>query len=223
MSYQIRPVKVHWGFFKNFSYLITDLATTATALVDPSWEFARINSVISEFQLNLTTILLTHSHIDHVNLVEAFVKRYHPKVYISGKESEYYKFKSPNLSLLQDNDQISLGRTLITCLETPGHSVGSMCFLLPEDLFTGDTVFIEGCGMCRTPGGDPREMYHSIQRIKETVPPEVKIYPGHSYGKAPGYPLSYLLAENSYFKFESEEAFVDYRMRPHQKRLFNFK
>lgn len=223
MSYQIRQVKVHRLNFKNFSYLIADLDTRETALIDPSWQFARINSVINDFQLNLTTILLTHSHFDHVNLVKAFVKCYHSKVYMSGKECEYYKFKSPNLNLLQDNSQIYLGRTLITCLETPGHSVGSMCFLLPAALFTGDTVFIEGCGMCKTPGGNPREMYRSLQRIKETVHPDVKIYPGHSYGKAPGYPLSYLLAENLYFKFDSEDAFVDYRMRPHQKGLFNFK
>jgi hydroxyacylglutathione hydrolase len=223
MPYQIQPIKVHYPFFKNFSYLITDLATKETALIDPTWEFAKIDSVITGQALNLTTILLTHSHFDHVNLVKAFVKQYQPGVYMSAKEIAYYQFKSPNLYPVQHNDEITLGDTTITCLETPGHSAGSMCFLLPDALFTGDTVFIEGCGMCKTPGGNPWEMYQSIQFIKERVAPEVKIYPGHSYGKAPGYPLSYLLTNNIYFQFDSGAEFVAYRMRPHQIGLMDFK
>lgn len=223
MPHQIRQIKVHYAFFKNFSYLITDLATQETALVDPSWEFKMINPVITGCGLNLTTILLTHSHFDHVNLAKTFVKLYNAKVYISEKEAAFYKFKCPNLYPLQDNDWIRLGETLITCLETPGHSVGGMCYLLPDSLFTGDTVFIEGCGMCNTYGGNPWDMYYSIQRIKEEVDPAVKIFPGHSYGKSPGYPLSHLLSDNIYFKFTSAESFVAHRMRPRQKGLLDFK
>lgn len=223
MPHQIHPIKVHFAFFKNYSYLITDLATKETALIDPTWEFTTINSIITGQGLNLTAILLTHSHIDHVNLVGAFVKQYQSKVYMSAKEIAYYKFKCPNLYPVEHNDPISLGETTITCLSTPGHSAGSMCFLLPDALFTGDTVFIEGCGMCKTPGGNPWEMYQSIQFIKEQVTPGVKIYPGHSYGKVPGYPLSYLLTNNIYFRFDSNTEFVAHRMRPHQIKLLDFK
>ena len=223
MSYKIHQLKVRFAFFKNYSYLITDPATKETALVDPAWEFAKINSIITESQLNLTSILLTHSHYDHVNLVKAFVKRYNARVYMSGKEIAFYKFKCPNLHPLQNDDRINLGGASVTCLETPGHSAGSMCFLLSDALFTGDTVFIEGCGMCKLHGGNPWEMYHSIQLIKAKTHPDVKIFPGHSYGKAPGYPLSYLLKENVYFKFTTAESFVAHRMRPHQTGLLDFK
>ncbi|HEX3047412.1 MAG TPA: MBL fold metallo-hydrolase [Bacillota bacterium] len=223
MSHQIHPVKTRFTFIKNYSYFIIDLSTGSTALVDPAWDFPQLNSVIISKDLKLTTILLTHHHLDHVNLVRPFIKQYQPTVYISQKEIARYKFRCPNLTPVQHNDQIEFGQTIITCLETPGHTAGSMCFLLPDALFTGDTIFIEGCGMCKTPGGDPWAMYQSLQMIKERVDPTVNIYPGHSYGKPPGYPLGYLLKENTYFLFNTGEAFVKYRMRPRQTRLFRFK
>lgn len=223
MPHQIHPIKVRFAFFKNYSYLLTDMGTKETALIDPAWEFAKINSVIIGQGLKITAILLTHSHFDHVSLVKAFTRHYYPRVYMSAKEVAYYKFKCSNLCPVEHNYQIKLGETTITCLETPGHSAGSMCFLLPDALFTGDTVFIEGCGMCQTPGGNPLEMYQSIQLIKERVDPGVAIYPSHSYGKEPGYPLRYLLANNLYFRFESGPEFVTYRMRPRQKKWFDFK
>ncbi|WP_268964163.1 MBL fold metallo-hydrolase, partial [Paenibacillus sinensis] len=79
-----------------------------------------------------------------------------------------------------------LGDTQITCILTPGHTYGSACYLTSDHLFTGDTVFIEGCGLCDTVGGDPEQMFHSIQRIKSAINPMVQIFPGHSYGKNPG-------------------------------------
>ena len=223
MPYQILPVKVQFAFFKNYSYVLTDLATMETAIIDPAWQLHRIQSIINRHGLNLTAILLTHSHFDHTNLVKPLVKRYQPGVYISSGEIARYKYKCPNLRPVEQDSRITLGETVITCLETPGHSAGSMCFMLPGALFTGDTVFIEGCGMCNTPGGDPFAMYQSIQRIKQWAPPDTAIYPSHSYGKPPGYPLSFLLKHNVYFRFESSADFVAHRMRPRQRKLFDFK
>jgi hydroxyacylglutathione hydrolase len=223
MSHQIQPIKTRFAFFKNYSYFITDLATKEAALVDPAWDFSKLNSVITGLGLKLTAILLTHSHYDHTNQVKPLLKHYQVTVYMSQKEISRYQFKCPNLTPVQHNGQITLGQTIITCLETPGHSAGSMCFLLPDALFTGDTIFIEGCGMCKAPGGDPWAMYQSIELIKENVDPAVKIFPGHSYGKPPGYPLRYLLKENGYFQFGSAAEFVQYRMRPRQTGLFKFK
>lgn len=223
MTCQIIPIKVRFAFFKNYSYLVTDLATKETAVIDPAWEFKKINSVITGEGFHLTSILLTHSHFDHTNLAKTFVKHYQPRVYMSAREIEYYRFNCPGLYPVEHNSLIKLGETIITCLETPGHSAGSMCFMLPDALFTGDTVFIEGCGMCNTPGGDPLAMYQSIQLIKERATPETAIYPSHSYGKQPGQPLSALLTGNIYFRFESSRDFVAHRMRPRQKRLFAFK
>ena len=97
-----------------------------------------------------------------------------------------------------------------------------MCYLLKDCLFTGDTVFIEGCGIAEAQTGAAGRLYNSIQKIKQNVDQTVLIYPGHSFGKAPGYPLSYLLENNIYFLLETEEHFVQFRTRKGQKGFFRF-
>jgi hydroxyacylglutathione hydrolase len=222
-SYQIKQIKVGAFFFLNFSYLIIDSISKQAAVVDPAWELEKIETALSENGAELTKILLTHSHFDHVNLVAPLQKRYHPQVYMSAAEIEYYNYNCDNLNPVRHLEAIQLGRTQINCLLTPGHTAGGTCYLLKDDLFTGDTIFTEGCGLCDSTGGSPEQMYHSIQMIKKLVHPETRIYPAHSYGKQPGYPLRYLFDYNLYFHFVTIEKFVQFRMRPNQKGLFDFK
>jgi hydroxyacylglutathione hydrolase len=223
MPHHVQKIKASFANIINYGYLVVDSASMNAALIDPAWEISKFQSIISDLGLRLTSIFLTHSHYDHVNLAETLANQYNAQVYMSKKEIDFYKFKCPNLNSFNNNDKIYIGQTSIICLETPGHTHGGICFLLSDSLFTGDTIFIEGCGICCNYGGDPQEMYHSIQFIKNNISPDVKIYPGHSFGKNPGYPLNYLLKENIYFQFESIEHFVKFRMRPSQPNLFDFK
>ena len=209
-------------FFKNYCYIIIDTTTNFTALIDPAWELSTIEEFLKKINANLVTILLTHSHFDHVNLVKPLLKEYDPQVIMSAKEIDYYKFTCRNLTPIENGDSLKLGNTDIKCLLTPGHTAGSTCFLLSDSLFTGDTIFTEGCGSCNTDGGSPEEMYSSIQMIKNTVLPDTFIYPGHSYGKTPGHSLSYLLKENIYFHIDKLEHFISFRMRKNQNNLLDF-
>ena len=77
--------------------------------------------------------------------------------------------------------------------------------------------------MCSTPGGSAMQMFESLQMLKNTIEPHVRIYPGHSFGEEPGRPMSYLLQQNIYFQIETPEQFVQFRMRPSQTHLFDFK
>jgi hydroxyacylglutathione hydrolase len=150
-------------------------------------------------------LLLTHSHFDHVNLVDSLVSKYADiQVFISSKEINCYGFKCKNLNPFNQFDLIKLGETEILCLITPGHTIGSTCYLLSNSLFTGDTIFIEGCGFPDIYSGDPEKMFESIQEIKSRINLNVRIYPGHSYGKEPGYPLKYLLKRNVYFQINKK-------------------
>jgi hydroxyacylglutathione hydrolase len=221
-SHSIYPLKVRYLGFINFTYIVMDNRTKQIAIIDPAWEFPKIEALLQTLEGNLTTVLLTHSHFDHVNLVNAILDKYNPSVYLSRREMKYYNFKCKNLNYFENRDKIMLGDTAISCMLTPGHTAGSTCYLLPDGLFTGDTVFIEGCGLCNAVGGDPEQMYHSIQMIKYSVDPGIKIFPGHSYGKKPGYTLNHLLRENIYFQINNKEQFIDFRMRKGQKNLFNF-
>lgn len=223
MSYQIHQLKVSFANFINYSYIIVDSATQKAALVDPAWDYFKIDSIITRYHLQLTSILLTHSHFDHVNLVRPFVHQYNAQVFMSAKEIDYYKFRCPNLNQLQNSEIIQIGETSVVGLETPGHTAGGMCLLLSASLFSGDTIFIEGCGICRTVGGDPQKMYNSLQFIKKNVDRDTKIYPGHSFGKKPGFSLESIIKENIYFQIESVEQFVAFRMRSRQSNPFAFK
>jgi glyoxylase-like metal-dependent hydrolase (beta-lactamase superfamily II) len=221
-GYQLHQIKVSFLSFKNYIYFIVDNASKQAAIIDPAWELNSILNVLKELDVKLTTILLTHSHFDHTNMAESLSDRFNAQIYISKLESTYYNFQCKNQNYIKHLDKINLGQTLIHCLLTPGHTAGSTCFLLTNSLLAGDTIFIEGCGICDTPGGNPEEMFESIQLIKRIVNPEVKVYPGHSFGKKPGYSLDSLMRENIYFQIEKKEQFVSFRMRNNQKNLFKF-
>ncbi|PEP92266.1 MBL fold metallo-hydrolase [Bacillus wiedmannii] len=222
-TYELYPFKVEFLFMRNNNYIIVDKATNQAAIVDPAWNLDKIKDEIHKLGVNLTTILLTHSHHDHVNKVDEILKQYSARVYMSAVEAKYYGFECGNLQTVQDGEVIQLGKTHITCLLTPGHTAGGICFLLTDDLISGDTLFIEGCGTCDNSGGSPEQMYKSFQKIRDVIPSHVRVYPGHTYSKDPGVPLDLVMATNIYFQFETEEQFVKFRMRKNQKNLFNFK
>ncbi len=141
---------------------------------------------------------------------------------MSCREIEYYGFHCERLNKVRHQDVIHLGNTSIQCLLTPGHTAGGVCYLLDDALFTGDTIFTEGCGICNLRGGDPEKMFESIQMIKKTVDPSVRIYPAHSFGKMPGQTLSSLMNENLYFIIPVKEHFVSWRMRNNFFGAFDF-
>lgn len=220
-NYEIIQLKSKSSPFSNYMYLILDKHSRKIAIVDPAWDLEIIEKWCSFLDADPVCLLLTHSHYDHVNLVDKIVNKYNSNVYMSEIEINFYKFKSKNLIYLQNNDVLHLGETQIQCIFTPGHTAGGVCFLLSDSLFTGDTIFIEGCGACNGYGGSPSQMFESIQKIKEMVSEEIQVYPGHSYGKRPGYSLKYLLKHNIYFGL-SRKHFIDFRMRKNQKNLFDF-
>lgn len=222
-TYNLYQLKVRTSAFINFNYIIVDKATGKAAIIDPAWEKERILSLFREISAKPDVILLTHSHHDHINQVDQLVEQFGSRVYMSAKEIDFYHFNCKNLHPTQDGESISLGQTPITCLLTPGHTAGGTCYLIPGSLFTGDTIFIEGCGMCSTPGGSPDQLFESIQRLKQTIGPHVRIYPGHSFGKTPGETMDSLFEENIYFQIESKEHFIQFRMRENQISLFDFK
>lgn len=207
--------------YYNYSYIGFGSETGDAFIIDPSWNFENIHKNLED--LNLKAVFLTHHHFDHVNLVEKIVDRWNVPVYISREEIDFYNFKCKNIKAAEDGEYASAGSLSVKCILTPGHTKGGMCYYTSGSLFTGDTIFIEGCGMCNLEGGDPHEMFLSIQKIRNSIPEETLIYPGHSYGESPGKTIKFLLNNNIYFSFTDLEKFVNFRMRKHQKGLFNFK
>ena len=138
---------------------------------------------------------------------------------MSSEEIVYYGFKCKNLIGLEDNEEIIIRDVSIKCMLTPGHTKGSMCYLLNNQLFTGDTLFAEGCGLCESKGSCPYEMFASIQRVKNDIHLETLIYPGHAYIYFPGLTLEEVTQNNIYLMIEDVDLFVNFRMRTNNNTL----
>lgn len=223
ITYEVHTLRTQSGGFENYCYIVTDTATRTALIVDPSWELSKITARLEQLGVSLTAILLTHSHFDHVNLVDPLLQLFKPSIYMSRREMEECSFRCKDMIPLQDEDEVVLGKTVIRCMLTPGHSPGGMCFLLPDSIFTGDTVFAEGVGICDSREGACLQLYYSVQKIKRTVSPTTRVYPGHSYGKPPGQTIDSLLSENIYFQFDNPDAFIKFRTRKHQKGIIHFR
>lgn len=222
-EYEQYEIKTFFLIWSNYTYIVLDKITNSAFIIDPSWELDKIVNQLNQLNVGLEAIFLTHSHMDHVNLVNPLVRIFNPTVYMSKAEIDYYKYRCSNLNALNDLDKVYVGSTEIESILTPGHTAGSMCYMLTESLFTGDTVFSEGCGMCYCDGGSAGQMFDSIQKLKAKLPVGIKVYPGHSYGKAPGQEMQQLIEENIYFLINDKEKFVNFRERKNQKGLLNFK
>ena len=83
---------------------------------------------------------------------------------------------------VNDGDILMLGNLEIKVLHTPGHTQGGVCYLIENNIFTGDTIFKGSVGRCDLEGGDFSQLVDSIQSKIYTLPDNITIYPGH--GKA---------------------------------------
>ncbi|PWU67371.1 MBL fold metallo-hydrolase [Gracilibacillus dipsosauri] len=221
MLYKQYSLKMTYQFFINYSYLIVEPNSRNAIVIDPAWELEKITKLLKKNNAKLRAILLTHSHYDHTNLVPTLSEAMQPDVFLSQKEINASGFRCERLHAINDNDSLSLGGLSFRCLLTPGHTTGSMCFYLGNSLFTGDTLFTEGCGVCIRPGGSPEAMYSSIQRLKREIKNDVCIFPGHSFGMPPGQTMEHLRKNNIYLQLNREH-FIKFRMRKNQLGLFDF-
>ncbi len=182
--------QIETGLMQNFNYLIGDSETHECAYVDPAWESDRLLKIARDDGFRITKILLTHNHFDHIEGVEAVVAATGAEVYINKNDDRPLRQGQGRLITLDDGQELKIGHLMVTALNTPGHTPGSTCYLVKdsktglEHLFTGDTLFQGNCGRSDLPGGDPRVLFKSLQRLK-SLDPSTKVYPGHDYGIRP--------------------------------------
>ncbi len=190
---KVEMIKV--GDMDNNAYLLTDEATGKCALVDPGFVCDALMNVVEQVKESLQYILLTHRHYDHILAARRVKEMTGAKICIHPKDA--CGLSSAGFSLAEhigvtqqaltpdftfvDNDKFKLGESTVFVLHTPGHTVGSVCFLCGDSLITGDTLFRFGQGRTDLPTGNQNQMYQSLKLLAD-LPGDYKVYPGH--GKA---------------------------------------
>ncbi|AHK79516.1 metallo-beta-lactamase [Ectothiorhodospira haloalkaliphila] len=205
------------GPMDNFIYLLEDKASRQAAIVDPAWEVDEALERARSLGLDITHILLTHTHQDHINGLDEVRAQTGAEVHLLQAEADYWGQAPTDAVLHNDGDEIRLGDTLIRVLHTPGHTPGGTCYHLGDDLITGDTLFVYGCGRCDLKQGDPKAMLRSLKRLRDELPGRTVIHPGHDYGVQPTSTLAEQAQGNPFMHFEDEAAFVHYRMEEHDR------
>lgn len=199
------------GTMSNFIYIIADDATKDAMVVDPAWDMDAIEKVLTDNDYQLTGILLTHSHGDHISALLDMVKKYKVPTYITRLEFRLGRARVTKPHYIEDGDTIALGNRTITVIETPGHTVGGVCYHIDNHLIAGDTLFIDGCGRCDFYESDAGAMWESLQKIKQ-LPDETIIHPGHDYGQKDTDTLGNQKQTNPYLLIDDKDFFVDFRL-----------
>tara|TARA_Y100000768_G_scaffold125079_1_gene92704 strand:+ start:704 stop:1378 length:675 start_codon:yes stop_codon:yes gene_type:complete len=205
------------GPMENFVYLIGSKSTREVALIDPAWNIDGLLNHIQERDLKLCSVLVTHYHPDHVGggmgghsiegLAELLEKET-VKTFVNKHEAEGLKkvtgLSDIDMNIVDSGDHLKIGENDIEFLHTPGHTPGSQCFKVNDNLISGDTLFIQGCGRVDLPGANSEDMFHSLRKLSK-LPDETIIYPGHNYGPKESESLDKVKEINSYLRIEDIE------------------
>lgn len=169
--------------------------TRQAAVIDPGGNADRVLASLEKDQLQLTVIINTHGHFDHVGANMALKEA-------TGAQLMIHKLDAPMLvhapqaaaawglqapdspapdRLLEDGDTIDCGNLQFKVIHTPGHSQGGCCFYIQEEdaVFVGDTLFAGSIGRSDLPGGDYDTLIHSIQTRLFALPDATRVYNGH--------------------------------------------
>ncbi|GCE11120.1 MBL fold metallo-hydrolase [Tengunoibacter tsumagoiensis] len=182
------------GDFEENCYLYACPHTREAAIIDPGDEPERILATIQELQLIPKYIINTHGHIDHICAIDAVSAVYpvplaiHPAdvpLYNDEETAQAYGHalpfvkRSPDI-LLNAGDTITFGTITLAVLHTPGHTPGGICLVHePYCVFSGDTLFYRSIGRTDFPGGDYKQIEHSIRHTLYTLDDELVVFPGH--------------------------------------------
>ena len=205
------------GPMENFVYLVEDRASRRAAVVDPAWDVPQVLELASRRGLRITDILLTHSHHDHINGIEDILRTSDAQLHLLKAEAQFWGSHLDLPTLHHGGDRIQLGDTEIEVLHTPGHTPGSACYRIADQLITGDTLFVFGCGRCDLRGGDPEQMFHTLKDMKRDLPGNTLILPGHNYAVKPVSSFGEQMEGNPFLHFEDPDRFRQYRMHYHDK------
>jgi hydroxyacylglutathione hydrolase len=183
------------GPFQENCYVMGDEESGEGAIVDPGDEATRISLAVEQTHLEISQILITHAHIDHVGAVAALVDEYSCPVLMHA-EAEPMLEQLPTQALMmglrfgkvpavdhriEDEEVVEVGGLKLASLYTPGHAPGHLAFYVESEgvVFAGDALFAGSVGRTDLFGGNMEVLLRSINERLLMLPDETKVYPGH--------------------------------------------
>lgn len=173
----------------NTFFLINEL-TKQAVVIDGGENYKKVKQVEESLGVKIVALLLTHAHFDHSGNAKK-LQDDGAKVYISSIDAPKlnndgnlgYRFgrKFENLiadHLLENNEELNIAGIKIKAIATPGHTDGSMTFMVDNMLFTGDTLFLESVGRTDFPTGDKNQLINSVKMLF-SLDSDYQVYPGH--------------------------------------------
>jgi len=161
-------------------------------VIDPGGDADEILAAVERLELDVTHIIDTHGHPDHVAANAAVREATGAALYIHPADRAMIESPDPMLAAMvggmgalspdgtcDEGDVLQVGSLAVRVVHTPGHSPGGVCLSVGDDLFTGDTLFAGGIGRTDLPGGSWPELERSLRRLLDEFPPHTRVHPGH--------------------------------------------
>ena len=160
----------------NYIYLLRNEHKNITSVIDPG-EAEPVINFLNNKRWHLDEVVNTHHHHDHVGGNRKLIDIYKSKLIAPSYENN----RISNIDIVvSDNETINITGISTKVFHTPGHTLGHVCFYMPEEkcLFSGDTLFYLGCG--RVFEGTMNQMWTSLLKLK-SLPEDTSVYCGHEY------------------------------------------
>ncbi len=187
------------------SYLIGCPDGCVAALIDPEIrQIDRYRGSLARGGLTLRYVIDTHTHADHFSAAREIGESLDVPV-VAHRDSP-----APYADLrLQDGDMLVVGTLKMQAIHTPGHTRDSMCLLMGDRLFTGDTLLIGATGRTDLPTGDPEALYDSLFDGILKLDPALKVFPAHDYKQKGSSTIAEELASNPRLQKRGRAEFVE--------------
>ena len=194
------------GVCQTNCYIINNKDTNEAMIVDPGDQAEDISMRCRMLGVVPKAILLTHGHFDHMMAAGKLKEEFHIPIYAAEKEVPLLADARANLSamwarpvcikpdcLVKEGDELDICGFSITVIETPGHTIGGVCFYIPEEevLLSGDTLFCGSFGRTDFPTGSMSVLARAIREKLFQLPDVTQVYPGHESSTTIGYEKRY--------------------------------
>ena len=178
-------LKIHTlvlGSYQTNCYIIHDESSKSCCVIDPGYTPDVILEELHRLGLTLEAVLLTHCHFDHVGGVKELAAETGCRVYLCPEDLTMPPmFTGGRLHYThtyEEGDTLSLSGLTIQVIHTPGHTPGSVCLLIENTMFSGDTLFAGSCGRTDLPGGNWTAIRKSLIRLS-SLETNYWVRPGH--------------------------------------------